>query len=386
MNKVFIFLIFLLFSKLTMADITSYPTHDVKIAVSNSVNASDAPGTWLNLGKINIGTDESLNSSLSPCGSTAGMCTAGQVKMNWLGDAKFKIYLIRTPKTITDTAGNSYILTVAFPSKEPVAGIYELNRQGGHTYNYGLNFDGGSDISQPSETVDSVFINLRKVKGYCGNAAGCPYTIGSFIHTNSGMPSVYVKIPSNISARKITFQNVQVLELQLTAYGTSETSGTPTTAKLYLSGTISVPQRCYINVDKYSFDFGTIYSNVGNGVLKNNSATITTDCYYAPNDTKQYLKMEAISGGTLDTNSKVYLIGSDSALGIVFNINNNPLCEQTTNEQDKFNTEYLMRTITYQAHAKESDIVNFALCKYGVPSVTGQKNISLKLTSRWVVN
>lgn len=386
MNKVFIFLLCLLFSKLTMADITSYPTNDVKISVSKSVNATDEPGTWLNLGEINIGTDSSLSTSLYPCSTTVGMCTAGQVKMNWLGSVSFNIYLIRTPQTITDTAGNNYILTVAFPDKEPVVGIHELNNQGGYTYNYGLNIDGGYDISRPSETLDSVFISNKKVKGYCGNANGCPYTIGSFIYTNSGMPSVYVKIPSNISARQITFQNAKVLDLQLTAYGTSATSGTATTAKLYLSGTISVPQRCYINVDKKSFDFGAIYSNAGNGILKNESATITTDCYYAPNGTEQYLKMEAISGGRLDTNSKVYLIESDSALGMVFNINKNPLCEQTTNEQNKFNTEYLMRTITYQAHASASDMVNFALCKYGVPSVTGQKNISLKLTSRWVVN
>ncbi len=195
-----------------------------------------------------------------------------------------------------------------------------------------------------------------------------------------------MKLPKNLSATSVSFKDINVFELQLSIGNQAGNSVNPITAKLYLSGTISIPQRCYIKADKNSFDFGTVYSNSDNGILKNMSASVTTDCYYAPDNTQQYLKMEAVSGGALNSSSMIYQIASDSALGMVFNINNAPNCNATTDNKNVFNKEYLIRTITYQQHLSATDKLNFSLCKYGVPSVTGQKNVVLRLTSRWVVN
>ncbi|HCO2451527.1 TPA: hypothetical protein N7N60_004518, partial [Escherichia coli] len=149
----------------------------------------------------------------------------------------------------------------------------------------------------------------------------------------------------------------------------------------------SVPQRCYIKADKNSFDFGTVYSNANNGTIKNVSTSITTDCYYAPVGTTQSLKMDAVSGGVLNGKATVYQVASDPALGVVFNINNYSQCESNTNDRNFFKQEYLIRKVfTQQQHQTSTDTINFSLCKYGVPSVTGQKIVVLKLTSRWVVN
>ena len=118
--------------------------------------------------------------------------------------------------------------------------------------------------------------------------------------------------------------------------------------------------------------------------------TLTTDCYYAPEGATQYLKMEAVSGGTLNNDRKKYSIAKDassvSALDIIFNINNSADCTSDKSDENVFNTEYFVRKIKYQAHQSATDTVYFSLCKYGVPSVTGQKSIVLKLTSRWVNN
>ncbi|EOT8213864.1 hypothetical protein ACKXMA_002787 [Escherichia albertii] len=366
-----------------MADYTWPPVNETQNISKTFLVTNAVPDTWINLGQLNLGTGSSLSESTNPCLTSSSMCTVGQINLGYNGKAGYILYLSRKEAKITDDAGNSYMIKLAFPDKKPAVGVYERNSIGGRQWNTIAVID--NSLSSPSDDINTTMATAD-AQGYCGAIGGCNYTIGSYIHDNSGMPNVYIKIPKNLSARTITFKDVEVLNLDIRISNKSHNTVVPTSAKLYLSGTISVPQRCYIKADKNSIDFGTVYSNVGNGLLKNASASITTDCYYAPDNTKQYLKMEAISGGSLNDNSMIYRIASDPALGVVFNINNNPQCNSTTDNKNVFNKEYLIRNITFQQHQTATDTVNFALCKYGIPSITGQKNIVLNLTSRWVVN
>lgn len=384
MYKFFISPFLLICAKAAIADYNFGAVNETK-SIYNTFLATDSttvPNTWLDLGRLNIGTASSLSSGAVPCLPSTFMCTAGSITLGYNGQASYIMYLSRTPKKITDDSGNNYTITVAFPESAPVVGVYERNNSGGNTWNTIANIENG--LSSPSDVNDATSA-LSSAQGYCGRISGCDYLIGSYIHANSGMPHVYIKLPVNLSASTISFKDVDVLSLILNIGNKGNNIVSPTTAKLYLSGTISVSKRCYIRADKSSFDFGTVYSNAANGVLNNMSATITTDCYYAPDNTQQYLKVEAVSGGALSDDSMIYQIASDSALGIVFNINNTPQCNSIT-DNNTFNTEYLVRTITYQQHQKATDTVNFSLCKYGVPSITGQRTVVLKLTSRWVVS
>lgn len=384
MHNTFIFLFCLLCSKATMANYVWTPVDESKSFNPKLIDVDREPDTWMDLGSLNIGTASTLDSGISPCHPSSFICTAGEIDLGYNGKAGYILNLIRkTDASATDEAGNRYMITIAFPDKAPAVGVFEKNNAGGQTWNNVAGLDNG--LSSPSDGRD-VATATSNAQGYCGRVSGCSYRIGSYIHTDSGMPHVYVKIPKNLSAKKISFSNAEVLELALHISNKSSVTVSPVSAKLFLSGTISFPQRCYIKADKKSFEFGTVYSNAGNGALKNMSASITTDCYYAPNNTQQYLKMETVSGGTLNNSSLLYQIASDSALGIVFNINSNPQCNSTTDNKNVFNKEYLIRSITYQPRQTATDTVNFALCKYGVPSVTGQKTVVLKLTSRWVVN
>ncbi len=382
-NKSFILLFCLLCSKLVMADYAWEPVNENKSVSKTFLITNAVPDTWLNLGQLNIGTANTLSDGLTPCLAVGGMCTAGSIDLGFNGKASYILYLSRKETTITDDSGNNYVLKLAFPDKVPVVGVYERNNMGGKTWNTVASID--KDLSSPSDWAN-VASATAKAQGYCGAISGCSYTIGSYVHDNSGMPSVYIKLPKNLSASRISFSNAEVLDLTLHISNQSHNVVSPTSAKLYLSGTISVPQRCYIKADKNNFDLGTVYSNVGNGVLKNISTSITTDCYYAPDNTKQYLKIEAVAGGKLNDSSMIYLVDSDSSLGMIFNINSNPQCNSITENKNVFNKEYLIRNITYQQHHTATDTVNFSLCKYGVPSAIGQKNVVLKLTSRWVVN
>ncbi|MGC0608130.1 hypothetical protein [Escherichia coli] len=381
--NIFIMLLCLLYAKITMAYNVFTPSNQT-FNVNESFATTNVPDTWLKLGKLNLGTMSEITNYVYPCSPYTFICTAGEIGLGYNGKASYILNLRRYAATISDDAGNTYMLTVAFPDRAPAVGIYERNNKGWNRWNTLASID--NNFSSPPNLQQDIASAFASTQGYCGNINGCDYSVGAYMHSNSGMPYVYVKLPKNLSAKSVTFKDVKVLELELIISNKAGNNVHPTTAKLYLSGTISVPQRCYIKADKNNFDFGTIYSNAGNGILKNVSTSVTTDCYYAPSNTQQYLKMEAVSGGALNTSSMRYQIASDSALGIVFNINNNPDCNSTTDNKNLFNKEYLIRSIPYQQHYTATDKVNFALCKYGMPSVTGQKNVILKLTSRWVVN
>ncbi|WP_439179083.1 hypothetical protein [Escherichia albertii] len=381
--NIFIILLCLLYAKITMAYNIFTPSNQT-FNIRTAFGTTIVPDTWLESGKLNLGSMSEITNYVYPCSPYTFICTAGEIGLGYNGKASYVLNVIRYAATITDDAGNNYTLTVAFPDKAPAVGIYERNNRGGNRWNTIAPIN--NNFASPPNSKQDIASAYASAQGYCGNINGCDYSIGAYIHANSGMPYVYIKLPKNLPEKSVTFKDVKVLELELIIGNKASNDVRPTTAKLYLSGTISVPQRCYIKADKNNFDFGTIYSNAGNGILKNVSASVTTNCYYAPGNTQQYLKMEAVSGGALNTSSMRYQIASDSALGIVFNINNNPDCNSTTDNKNVFNKEYLIRSIPYQQHYTATDKVNFALCKYGMPSVTGQKNVILKLTSRWVVN
>lgn len=377
-NNIFVLLFCLLLSKTTMAEeVNDYSK------IRAIFDRTAVPDNWLQLQKLNIGTAETLSSSLNRCLPATFMCTAGSIFLGYNGQANYILYLTREIATITDKAGNSYKFTVAFPDNVPVVGVYEKNTQGGRTWNTKAVLN--KKLSLPSDSSEASMARAS-AQGYCGNIYGCNYIIGSFMHTNSGMPYVYVKLPKNLSARTLNFNDIEVLSLTLYISNKGGDLLSPVSAKLYLSGEIKVPERCFIKVDNQKFDFETVYSNANNGILKNVSTSIITECNYAPDNTQQYLKVEAYSGGKLNDSSMLYQIASDPALGVVFSINNNPQCNSTTDNRNVFNKEYLIRSITYQPHQTATDIVNFSLCKFGVPSVIGQKAVILKLTSRWVVN
>lgn len=398
---IFNLLLCLIYVPAAVADY-AYQGVDQHATVTQSFSISDEkaiPGQWMKLGAVNMNTAQSVPlGSTSPCGYDNLWCTGGEITLYNTGRANYILYVTRTPVTVKDDAGNSYQLTVAFPDSNLVIGVSERNNQGGNRWNTTAGLTSGTGagrFDQPQESQDALETPVTPAQGWCGAPAsvGCPYNIAAYPHTTSGMPYIYLKLPKNLAARTINFTNQPVLKLKM-SIGRKQAGKNVVTPDvyLYLSGTISVPQRCYIKADKNNFSFGTVYSNNANGLQgQPKTMTLTTDCYYAP-DNQQSLKMEALSGGQLTDGNKIYQIAataapsSQKALGIVFSINGNADCNATSTGQNEFNKEYLINNITYQQHYSKTDKVNFALCKYGVPATTdiGQKNIVLRLTSRWV--
>ncbi|EFO1594566.1 hypothetical protein DWS23_20320 [Escherichia coli] len=387
-KNIFIFLLGLLLAKTTIA---SYIPGNQSINVNKSFGVADSgavSGDWFKVSQLNMNTSGNISSfNMNPCVPLNFLCTGGLVSLGYNGKANYSLEITRHVATITDDAGNNYMFTLAFPDNPPVVGIYENNQAVvGRIWNTRAAID--NSFNSPPVSQQDTANASAPAQGYCGNIpVGCNYVIAAYMHADSGMPYLYAKLPKNISAKSISFNDVNLLEFKIIVRNQKGDTDTPVTAKLYISGAISVPQRCYIKADKNSFDFGTVYSNANNGTIKNVSTSITTDCYYAPVGTTQSLKMDAVSGGVLNDKATVYQVASDPALGVVFNINNYSQCESNTYDRNFFKQEYLIRKVfTQQQHQTSTDTINFSLCKYGVPSVTGQKTVVLKLTSRWMVN
>lgn len=387
---IFNLLLCLIYVPAAVADF-SFSGSNQSAYVNETFNITDkdsVPGQWVKLGPVAMNTVDSLAlDNLTPCRISNLWCTGGGISIGHTGQASYIIYLTRTPVTVTDELGNEYKLTVAFPSDNIVVGVSEFNRMGGNSWDTRAVFN--ASLSTPNEVQDSTSTPVTRAQGWCGAISGCEYLMAAYPKTNSGMPYIYLKLPKNLSGHTLTFSNKSVLKMRM--YISRKQAGTSFVTSevfLILSGTITVPQRCYIRADNSNFNFGTVYSNSENGQQGQQTMTLTTNCYYA-SDNKQYLKMEAVSGGQLTGDNKIYQIAADSssqkALGIVFSINGNADCNATSTGQNEFNKEYLINNITYQQHYSKTDKVNFALCKYGVPATAdiGQKQIVLKLTSRW---
>ncbi|HBA7870536.1 TPA: hypothetical protein J1Z54_004534 [Escherichia coli] len=386
-KNIFIFLLGLLLAKTTIA---SYTPGNQSINVNKSFGVADlgvVSDDWFKLSPLNMNTSGNISSfNSNPCYPLTFLCTGGLVSLGYNGQANYSLEITRHVATITDDAGNNYMFTLAFPDNPPVVGIYENNQAVvGRIWNTRAAID--NSFNSPPVSQQDTAKAFASAQGYCGNiSVGCKYTIAAYMHADSGMPYLYAKLPKNISAKSVSFNDIKLLEFKLTVRNKAGDTVIPVTAKLYISGTISVPQRCYIKADKNSFDFGTVYSNANNGTIKNVSTSITTDCYYAPVGTTQSLKMDAVSGGVLNDKATVYQVASDPTLGVVFNINNYSQCESNAIGRNIFKQEYLIRKMfTQQQHQTSTDTINFSLCKYGVPSVMGQKTVILKLTSRWVI-
>ena len=389
MKNVFILLFCLSWAKTTIA---SYIPGNQVVNVNKSVGVADSGGVsgdWFKLSQLNINTVGDISSfNSNPCVPLNFLCTGGLVSLGYNGKANYSLEITRYVATIADDAGNNYMFTLVFPDNPPVVGIYENNQAvTGRVWNTRAVID--NSFNSPPVSQQDTANASAPAQGYCGNiSVGCNYAIAAYMHADSGMPYLYAKLPKNISAKSISFKDIKLLEFKITVRNQKGDADTPVTAKLYISGAISVPQRCYIKADKNSFDFGTVYSNANNGSVKNVSTSITTDCYYAPVGTTQSLKIDAVSGGTLNDRATVYQVASDPTLGVVFNMNASALCDSSNIVQSNiFKQEYLLNKIfVLQQRYTSTDTINFSLCKYGVPSITGQKTVILKLTSRWVIN
>ncbi|MEQ1928457.1 hypothetical protein [Escherichia albertii] len=361
-------------------------THSVSPSWGNAASAP-APGTWVKVADIDIPTYDSVGLELSGGCYWSYLCTSAHTPLLWNSKPSYIITLSRHYQTITDAEGRKYEFSIAFPGGDPTIGITELNQTSDYYYHVISSSLNSEDWSIPSDISSSRATPRTNGSGYCGNVGGCNYIIASYFKTGSKKPALYIRFPYNLNQKKFYFDEFKILSIKTTIYGRQiETSAEKT---LYIKGSINIPQRCYTSIeDGATIDFGNIYANAQNGAISKSQKNIKTTCHYAPSGTKQYIKVEPVSGGELSNNNYSYSMDKDKngsmALGITFGINKDPDCNPSTDDKNKFGTEYLIRNIAAATSQIYTDNINFGLCKYGVPFSSGQKSVSVRVISRWV--
>ncbi|EFH5784066.1 hypothetical protein HmCmsJML095_01335 [Escherichia coli] len=361
---------------------------NANISFSQSFETQDKSGQWIYVKDLDLPTYGSLDND-GQC-TLSYLCAYGESKLGYNGKANLSLRISTEHRVVTDSEGRKYELTVAFPYGPPTIGISEKNwangRQWYNTYTF------SQAISQPQNNTSSVGSGYIYGQGYCGAVSGCGYGFSSYFHTSTKKPALYVKLPENIKPGTVSFKDVPILTLASTVDNAAHNdTANPEPRQLLLSGTITIPQRCYLNIEgSGTIDFGSIYSNAPNGMIKQQQGAIVTTCHNVPNNTKQYIKVSGRSGGNVTKNGFIYEFVKDTnaqgALGFAFSFGNQAICSAATEDKNKFDAEYLIRTITSGTpNITYKDNISFSLCKYGIPATYGQKSVVITVTSRWVV-
>lgn len=361
------------------------------ITYDHSGSSTSAPGQWIKVGTLtNIATYSSLG-NYSLCASSPlcawSIVNIGRGGVSW---TRPSVYFFSPTVTLSgsdDASQYTFQFALTFPSA-PIIGLTSQNVDNRRTWNQSVEV---SD-NYPQDPANSVMtwqssseINLG---GWCGNALGCDWSEISYLYTTSSKPYLWVKLPANLKNQSYSFNKVKLMSIQHVERnnaGTTQVSSQE--AALYISGVITLPQRCYSNLNTSTLNFGDVKTTAAIGLLSTRSVEMTTECYYVPDNVKQYITVSPINGLTVNSGQSLAYFTDDNSssptLGFTFNVNNMPNCQTTSSGNLKFNTDSLLRTVSSGIKATYTDNINFGLCKYGIPSFTGNKSVTLNIVTRW---
>ncbi|HCO8569970.1 FasG-like protein [Escherichia coli] len=347
----------------------------------------NSPERWIKLGELSSISTYSTAESHTKC-AILPLCAWSTVTINRGGVSWVKPYMSFYTQNLVltgndDGASYNFQFSLTFDGN-PVIGLTSYNSNNHKKWDTSRMLDVFPSFYEQVKTWVGEEINLG---GWCGNLYGCTWAETSYLHSSSPKPILWIKIPPNLKRQTYYFNNVKMMEIyHIERNNSGSESVSSQGAALFISGSITLPQRCYSSVDKSQLDFGDVFSSENNGLIATRSIILNSSCYYAPISSKHYIAIHDKSGGSLSSDRTQYNIISDSSgnsvLGFVFGINKQPVCSAGANDAE-FKTDYLIRTISTLKMESFNDTINIGLCKYGIPSGYGMKNATIEVISRW---
>lgn len=375
-----------------------------------NIGESFNPNSWIRLTEVSLptagdwmGGHANQFGATSCSGMTLTLCNDVQARVLRGTVGYWKPSLTFYQQRVQDSKGRTFFFAVAFPHGQPILHLYEYyagsfypdNRR----YNGRLAFPSGIYPTGPDETDKYNF----EISGGEQSIASCKatectlYQIGYFDSLTS-RPVLYVKLPSNLDpGETINFNGLKLMTL--THWHKSNQGwyiDERLRSDLIVSVTLKIPEsKCYLSIDgANNLDFGSINSTTLNGWVSAKHTVIKSECIFSKVGTKQFLKIEPISGGTVSKDGYSYQFNNDKsgvpALGFTFDINttgavSTPTCTDSGySANKKFNTEYLIRTLSGKDKEEYRDNLSVSLCKYGIPATTfGSQTIGVRVVSRW---
>ncbi|EGL9416652.1 hypothetical protein IMB16_003724 [Salmonella enterica] len=202
-------------------------------------------------------------------------------------------------------------------------------------------------------------------------------------YLKSGIISISVKLPSDIKGGTYTFNNVNLGRLVTTylARPNVEISGY---SYFYLSGTITLPDRCYLSLSDKEINFNAIKATENNGWIAQKTVTLTSTCVGNDKPVKLDIKIQPISGSSVTNNHLDLAKDSQGnpALGIFASFLDTTQCQSDYRYNTFSNVGTMVATTSLSSIYQK---IYFNLCKYGIPT-TGTHNASVNLIARWTQN
>ncbi|HBB8498464.1 TPA: FasG [Escherichia coli] len=367
------------------------------ISIDKTFDISSITRDWIELGEFPYPKAASNNETHFRCtkGAGKGLCAHTEFRVNGglqsNPAAYWKGWMRMEPKEVNIGDGEKLIFS-AYWKGSPSIRWEETNRKNMksffHQYTIGVASIGSSAGSITKWSSGEQGPSLR-----CGDLGGCTIDTHTYFDNRSGGAlKLAVKLPAAFRKGTYTFSNVEVLDLGHTARNASGTTQQSVSAKVYISGKITVPERCYIDTGSGSeIKFNDVSAGASNGEIDKRSFTLKTTCKYINLKLNQYIKVNG-SNGLSEYEIFSRDNSNEKALALVMRIvrgdNGEDFyanCEPDHSGRVYFSKEYLLREINgngLNIHTY-NDIIRFSLCKYGIPKDYGEKIIPLTIVSRW---
>lgn len=361
-------------------------TKDMTSTKNIEVPTYNFPGSWIELGNLGISKYSQVDgnhrcSNLTLCGYTAVRVNGGTSGNK---GAYYRMKLEASPVTVSSN-GINFVFSVYFKGS-PYLTWQERNlnnnRNWFHTIYVPVNSIGSSagSTTNYSQNLDP--------SGVCGSLSGCTYGATTYF-TSGGDAYLALKVPENLAAGTYQFSDVEVLSLWQQSNNATWLNRYEAKATVKISGTIKLPNRCYFSSSQNNINFSDVKINSNNGSLETKDFKLLTTCQGIQVNVKQYLTVSS------DVNDYIKVFSYDEkgnkALGFAMQIaqqglsSKEPDCDARSESLNKFNSEYLIRTIPASSYRAFEDTVKFSLCKFSVPAskYIGAHNIPIKIISRW---
>ncbi|EOV7857438.1 hypothetical protein ACOREH_004647 [Escherichia coli] len=334
-----------------------------------TIDKTEYSGKNITIGQLDISTTSSTpvtGDGVISCGSKDFLCGvtgSRNVATAWLASPLGRGEWYPKNTVTTTINGIPFTFNISFENLQ---------------YNYFLR---NNDSSGYEEKTGSVGDGNSITIGRCGNISGCRnYEFRAALR--GGNVLIKLTVPSNIKSGQYPF-NILLGEYKtvFTPRQSSPSYVHSATAQLYASGTIVLPERCFLELSDNNITFQKVASGDENYVQDKKNITIKSHCIGI--DKPVELNVKLVPNSTVDTGGYLNLANNSQgtgALGVAYSWKDINDC----NSNEDFNKNHLIgkaSATTGRSNFPDTNIY-FLLCKYGIPK-QGTYSSSINLTATW---
>lgn len=367
---------------------------------------------WVDIAEFSISKAASSSASydrcsgISPCVSGAYYFQAGSAWVTLPG-AQWQPFMKFTPQEVNVGDGKAWVSAYVAGNKKVVLHREEKNVTSGNLAHHTSNKSGTITVPLQPTTAQTYWEGLfQTADSKCGaNAQGrCIMRDATYFDATSDftikVAIKFTKMPTGIS--KSYTHNINVTQLFEFGHTISDVSnhilGTHT-AVVTFSGGVKVPERCLISSNNSGeLRFNDIAMGAGNGLFQSHRVRLNTTCTGLASTVNQYIKVTRKSGIVpVDQRYQIFTNDKDGnpALSLAMKIipggvvppGLGAYCTEAAGNYNVYGTEYLVTTqggmTANPGTQTRYDLIDFALCKTGIPANYGEYTIPITITTRW---